>query len=188
MKHAIKIIFSAMLFSSTSCFAVQPSTDVFKSDYQQSFKVSPLDSGFQLDAITKIPKATYNYLENIFSSFYTNMTFNTEIANSTFKDGLQSDVFSLPLIANNSRGIRLELFGNFSDLSKQYLSNLSTDHALYESMVNTQQTDILNDDLSLGAGVSFNTGKSSKIKIIMSNNDMPGYGSSRTLVGFETSF
>lgn len=188
MKYTKKIICSAMLFSATPCFAVQPSPDIFKSEYQESLKVPTQEPKFEVSAVTKIPQATYNYLENVFSSFYSKVSFNTEITNSTFKDGLQSDVFSLPLIANNSRGIRLELFGNFCDLSKQYLSNLSSDHALYDSMVNAQQTDLLNDDLSLGAGVSFNTGKSSKIKIIMSNNDMPGYGSSRTLVGFETSF
>ena len=188
MKYTTKLICSAMLFSATHCFAVQPSTNIFTPDYQKSFKVPNQDATFELGTMTRIPKATYSYLENVFSSFYSKVTFNTDIAKSTFKDGLQSDVFSLPLIANNRRGIQLELFGNFCDLSQQYLSNLSRDHALYDSMLNTQQTDILNNDLALGAGVSFNTGKSSKIKIIMSNNDMPGYGSSRALVGFQTDF
>jgi hypothetical protein len=188
MKYTKKIICSTMLFSATYCFAVPSSPDIFESKYQQSFSVPTQEPKFEINTVTKIPKATYNYLENVFSSFYNKVAFNTEITSSTFKDGLQSDVFSLPLIANNSKGIKLELFGNFCDLSKQYLSNLSTDHALYNSLANSQQTDLLNDDIALGAGVSFNTGKSSKIKIIMSNNDMPGYGNSRTLVGFETSF
>ena len=98
-----------MLFSATPCFAVQPSPDIFKSEYQESLKVPTQEPKFEASAVTKIPQATYNYLENVFSSFYSKVSFNTEITNSTFKDGLQSDVFSLPLIANNSRGIRLEL-------------------------------------------------------------------------------
>ena len=82
----------------------------------------------------------------------------------------------------------MELFGNFSDLSKQYLSNLSADHALHDYITNTEQLDIHDSSLSLGAGISFNTSQSSKIKFIISNREMPGYGDSKALIGFEKRF
>ena len=94
----------------------------------------------------------------------------------------------MPLIAANPQGVHFEVFGNFSDSDTQYLTNLSSDQAIYEHMANTSQFNMYDSDLSVGAGLSFKTGKSSKIKIILSDGHMPGYGNSNALLGFETKF
>ena len=189
----LKLIFSIMLFFTANCLAAQSPVDVSPIQSTDDFYITSknnINFGFKLDSVTEIPEATYRYLEGVFTTFYKKITFNTSITDSTFTNCLESDLFAIPLIATNQQGLQLEVFGNFSDFSKQYLSNLPTDHPLYEHFINSEQSsvDLLDNDLSLGAGISFNTSQSSKVKLVISNNDMPGYGGSRTLVGFETRF
>jgi hypothetical protein len=191
MKTMRKLSFSIILFFTANCFAVQAVPDELTIQYQKNFNIEYKEKqnvAFELRSISQIPEVTYRYLEDVFASFYKKITFNTSITDSTFDDSLQSELVAIPLIATNKKGVQLEVFGNFSDQSKQYLSNLPADHPLYDYFANSEQTDLFNSDLSLGAGISFNTGRSSKIKVIISNNEMPGYGSSTTLLGFETRF
>ncbi len=181
-----------VFFIATDCFAVPSlsSSTITAQDKKRAQLQSQKQQAYnaRLTSAGQIPEVTYRYLENVFSSFYKKLTFNTAIADSTFKNNLNSELISVPLIATNKQGLQMELFGNFSDPTRQYLTNLSADHALHDYIANSEQIDFYNSDLSLGAGISFNTGQSSKIKVIISNNEMPGYGSSKALLGFETRF
>lgn len=192
MKVLLKIISPAMLLISTNCFAMQSSIDPLADNYQKDFKVPPQakkESNPTLNAVKLIPETTYQYLERVFSSFYHKITFNTSITTNTFKNKLNSDVVAIPLIAENEKGLQLEVFGNFFDVSRPYQSHISVDHALHEHMNNSEQSEFLLDrEIALGAGFSFKTSQSSKVKVIISNDDIPGYGNSTTLVGFETRF
>lgn len=95
---------------------------------------------------------------------------------------------AIPLIPTNLGGFQLEFLGAFSNPGSQYLSNFSTDHLLYNYQSNSEEFDLYNSVLALGAAISFNTSSSSKIKIVISNNDIPSYGTSKALVGFESQF
>ncbi len=181
-----------VFFITTNCFAV-PSLSSNPIPVQDSKRAQLQNKKQQaynpgLTSAGRIPEVTYRYLENVFSSFYKKLTFNTAITDSTFKDSLNSELISVPLIATNKQGLQMELFGNFSNPDRQYLTNLSADHALHDYIANSEQIDFYNSDLSIGAGISFNAGQSSKIKVIISNNEMPGYGHSKALLGFETRF
>lgn len=141
-----------------------------------------------LKSVYQIPSITYHYLDSVFTSFYKKVTFNTEISQSTFQNNAHYELIAIPLIAENDKGLKFELFGNFTNPVNVRLSNLSNDQTLSIYYSNTEQLDIYQSELSLGAGFSFKAGKESKIKLLISNNEMPGYGKSRALVGFETSF
>jgi len=143
---------------------------------------------FTMDDLYHIPVATYQYLDDIFTSFYNKVTFKTTITDNTFENSAHYELISIPLIAENKQGFQVELFGNFSNASTQQFSNLSSDQALHSYYSNTEQLDFDDSSLSLGAGFSFNTSEKSKIKVIISNNEMPGYGSSNALLGFQTKF
>ena len=191
METILKLLTFIIFFFTAHCFAAQAPANALQIQSQKK-----VESEFQdepsflsdLHLVSQLPETTYRYLENIFASFYKKLSFSTVIVDSTFEDNLNSELISVPLIATNKQGVHIELFGNFSDPARQYLSNLSADHALHDYIANSEQIDFSNSTLSLGAGISFNTGQSSKIKIIISNNEMPGYGNSTTLVGFETRF
>ncbi|MFT6924890.1 MAG: hypothetical protein ACJAZP_000460 [Psychromonas sp.] len=185
----IKPIIILASFLSTGCFADMVPTNALQMQYQQNFKQTKQNpSEFYLNPVFQIPEATYKYLDSVFSSFYQRLSFNTSIANSTFKKNAYSQLVAIPIIPTNEDGFQLEFFGNFSNPSSQYLSNLSADHLLYNYRNNSEVFDIYNSDLALGAGISFNTGSDSKIKIVFSNNEIPGYGTSKALVGFESRF
>lgn len=192
MNIKVKLGTFLVFFITTSCFAAPSlsSRTMLVQDQKraqlQSNKKQAYNAG--LTSAAQIPEVTYRYLENVFSSFYKKLSFNTAIADSTFKNNLNSELISVPLIATNKQGLQMELFGNFSDPARQYLSNLSADNALHDYIANSEQIDFYHSDLSLGAGISFNTGQSSKIKVIISNSEMPGYGHSKALLGFETRF
>jgi hypothetical protein len=188
MKHifAMKIVFLT-LFSPFALSAVEeiPSNSLqveYIKSHQQKWDI------LNLNAIYQIPSTTYQYLDDVFTSFYNTITFKTTIADSTFKNNAHYELVSIPLIAENTEGVHIELFGNFSDPSTQILSNFSTDQALYQYYSNTELLDIYDRSLSVGAGISFNASKETTIKVIISNKNMPGYGSSNALLGFETSF
>lgn len=178
----LKLTAFIVFFITANCFAAQSPSNVFQEQKDDQSFTSDLRS------VAQIPEATYRRLEGIFSSFYKKLSFNTSITDSTFEDNLNSELIALPLIATNEQGLQMELFGNFTDPSRQYLSNVSADNALHDYIAHSEQIDIYESDLSLGAGISFNTGQSSKIKFIISNNEMPGYGNSTALLGIETRF
>ena len=191
METILKLLTFIIVFFTANCFAAPAPADTLQAQVQKKVELEQQDDPSflsDLRLVSQLPEATYHYLENVFASFYKKLSFSTVIINSTFEDSLNSELISVPLIATNKQGLHMELFGNFSDPSTQYLSNLSADHALHDYIANSEQIDFSNSTLSLGAGISFNTGQSSKIKLIISNNEMPGYGNSTTLVGFETSF
>jgi len=198
MKHrvAVVIITSFTLSPMTLCQANDvpnsnistnnsaPTSNTGHIEYQSATATAQFD----LDDIYHIPVATYQYLDAIFTAFYDKVTFNTSISDTTFKSTAHNELVSIPLIAENKQGIRLELFGNFSDPATQQLSNLSTDQALHTYYSNTAQLDFNDSAFSIGAGFSFKTSEQSKIKVIISNDKMPGYGSSNALLGFQTRF
>lgn len=185
----IKLLAFMLFFISMKCFALQTPSNTLQIQYQKSIKLENTNkNNSKFSSVSQIPEMTYRYLDGVFSSFYKNLTFNTPMIDSTFKDNLQDKLFSIPLISANKKGIQLEMFGKFSDLSKQYLSNLSDDHALYNYIHHSEQINVEESQLLLGAGISFNTSPSSIIKIIISNHEMPGYGNSKALLGFEKKF
>jgi len=180
-----------LFFSSSFCLAEQVPSNTLQAQYQKSIKqqAEKADAfSIDIDLVYQLPEKTYQYLDTIFNSFYRKLSFNTSITDSTFNKNSHYELFSVPLIADNPQGLQLELFGNFSNPSTQYLSNLSADHAQYDYLENFEQLDISEQQLALGAGISFNTSKSSKIKIIISDGKMPGYGDSNTLFGYEKKF
>lgn len=182
MKNMLKLSTFIVFFITANCFAAQSPFNAFQAQKERQSFASDLRS------VAQIPEVTYHRLEGIFSSFYNKLTFNTSITDSTFEDNLNSELIAIPLIATNKQGLQMELFGNFTDPSRQYLSNMSANNALYDYIAHSERIDIYESDLSVGAGVSFNTGQTSKIKFIISNNEMPGYGNSTALLGIETRF
>lgn len=177
-----------LLFSSSLSMALEKPSNRLQAEYKKQQQVSPEIDILSLDAVYHIPKATYQYLDDVFTSFYKKVTFQTTITDSTFIQNSHYEVVSIPLINDVGQGLQVELFGNFSDSSKNHLSNVSSDQALYNYYSKTQGLDIYNSELAIGAGFSFSTSENSKIKVIISNRDMPGYGNSNALLGFETNF
>lgn len=182
----LKTIVLLNFFISSCCLAQQTPANQLQVQYQQSEHSN--SSTIDLNSIYKIPTVTYQYLDSIFTSFYQTITFNTPVIDSTFHTNSHSELIALPLIANNPQGFHIEIFGSFSDPKTQYLTNLSSDQATYGHIENTSPFNMYDSELSIGAGVSFKTGNSSKIKIILSDGNMPGYGNSNALFGFETKF
>jgi hypothetical protein len=182
----IKPIIILASFLSTVCFAEKTPTNSLQVQYQESIK--PNSTAFYLNPVVQIPETTYLFLNSVFSSFYKKLSFNTSIANSIFKKNAYYQVIAIPIIPTNTEGVQLEFFGNFSTPASQYLSNFSADHLLYNYRSNSETFDLYRSDLALGAGISFKTDSNSKIKIVISNNEIPGYGTSKALVGFETKF
>lgn len=182
----IKPIIILASFLSTCCFSDQMPTNSLQLQNQKSFKQN--STAFYLNPVFQIPEATYQYLDVAFTSFYQKLAFNTSIAKRIFKKNSYYQVVAIPLIPTNLGGFQLEFLGTFSNPGSQYLSNFSTDHLLYNYQSNSEEFDLYNSVLALGAAISFNTSSSSKIKIVISNNDIPSYGTSKALVGFESQF
>jgi len=185
----IKPIIILASFLSTCCFAEQITINPLQLQYQKNIKVQkPNPTAFYLKPVLKIPEATYQYLDSAFTTFYQKLSFNSSIAKSTYKKNAYYQVIAIPIIPANVGGFQLEFIGHFSDPDSHYLSNLSADHLLYNYRTNSEAFDLYKSVLAIGAGIGFNTSSSSKIKIVISNNDIPGYGTSRALVGFESQF
>lgn len=180
----LHILFIITLFASFSCFAAPTPANYLQVEYQQSSSIKKIPST-TLESLSTIPKKTYTYLSHILDSFYNVVTFQN---NKKESKRINNNAFSIPIIANNKNGFQFEVFGRLADPSLTYLSNLSSDHALFNYISNAEQFNINNCDIALGAGVSFQTGKNSRIKIIISNSNIPGFGDSTTLFGFETHF
>jgi len=170
----------------TTCIANEVPTNSLQVEYKKQKRESK--ERFNISNFYRIPVATYQYLDTVFTSFYNKVTFKTTITDSTFKNNAHYELVALPLIAENKEGLQLELFGNFSSSSTPSFSNFSADQALYDYYSNTAQNDDYNGSFSVGAGFSFKAGERSKIKVVISNNDMPGYGASTALLGFQTRF
>tara|TARA_R110001583_G_scaffold1612_1_gene12694 strand:- start:51633 stop:52199 length:567 start_codon:yes stop_codon:yes gene_type:complete len=183
-KLLLNICFVSLLSTSFVCQANQENLTLTFNQYKQQ----QASDFLSLDMVYQIPNKTYDYLDNALISFYKKITFNTGITKSTFKNSAHYELIAIPLIAENEKGVQFEVFGNFTDPATDRLSNFSQDQALSSYYSNTAQLDIYQSQLSIGAGVSFNATKNSKIKVLISNSDMPGYGKSRALLGFETSF
>ncbi|AGH81358.1 hypothetical protein PCNPT3_07100 [Psychromonas sp. CNPT3] len=173
------------LFFSFNCFAKAIPANALQVEFQQSNAIDNKVPRTTLDSLYALPKNTYTYISDVLGSFYNVVTLRKA---KKREDVLHSSAFSIPLINDHKKGFQFEVFGRLSDPSLDYLSNLSADHALYNYISNTRQVDINDYDLSLGAGVSFQTGENSRIKLIISNSEIPGFGDSTTLLGFETRF
>lgn len=135
-----------------------------------------------------IPDQTYQYLSTVFQDFHQKLSFNTSIKNSTFQKSNYNEIVSLPLIADNKYGVQFELFGNLADPDTSYLSNLPSDITLYDYYTDNGTFELRNSELTLGAGFSFHTSPTTSLKLIISDGDLPGYGSSNALFGVETIF
>jgi hypothetical protein len=193
MKLAITLqsIIVTTLFSSYSYAEEVPRevpSNSLQVEYQKQGQKITETSLISLDTVYQIPSKTYQYLDEIFTSFYHQITFNTTIADSTFKSSAHYELISIPIVAENKHGLKIEFFGNFSEPTSRGLSNLSNDQALSNHYSNTQFLNIYDSELSIGAGISFKSGQNSKIKVIITNNEIPGYGNSNALLGFETKF
>ena len=171
-----------------SCFAEEMPDNTFNTKYQRTTQADLSTFNDDLTYISQIPIKTYQYLDQAFSSFYQKLTYNTDICDSTLKKNAHHEIISIPLLPTNKKGIQFEVFGNFADPSSQYLSNLSDDHINSGYLSNSQQYSLFEQDVSFGAAASFNTSKHSKIKVFISNADIPGYGSTNALLAFEKQF
>lgn len=183
---ALKIAVLVALSPISFCNADDVPSNSLQVEYQ-NLEIA-LSDKLNIDTLYHIPAVTYRYLDEVFTNFYNKVTFKTTIADSTFKNSEHYQLVAIPLIAQNKEGVQFELFGHFSDPATQSLSNISADQALYHYYSSTEQLDLYNSSLSIGAGFSFNTSEFSKVKVIISNTEIPGYGTSNALVGFETRF
>lgn len=178
-------------FITSCCFAVQAPSNTLQVEYQKRIvQETKISDSFSLDleAISNISNATYQYLDELVRSFYNELDFSTSITDSTFTENSHYELFSLPLVSANEKRFQLEVFGYFSEAATQYLSNLSTDQTLSDYFTHSDEINISDADLSLGVGIRFSTSESSNIKILISNDSLPGYGGSTALIGFEKKF
>lgn len=143
---------------------------------------------FSITTVYSIPDQTYQYLSDVFNDFHKKISFNTSIKNSTFQKSNYNEIVSLPLIADNKYGMHFEIFGNLADPNTSYLSNLPSNIGLYNYYTDTGTFELKNSELALGAGFSIHTSPNTKLKLIISDGDLPGYGSSNALFGIETIF
>ena len=178
------IVLILTLLVSNSLFAIQKQSQTLQTEYQSK----QTSESFVLSTVYNIPEHTYNYLSDIFNSFYERAKFNTSITNSTFDTGKYHEIVSLPFIAENKYGLHFEVFGNISDSKTSYLSNLPKNVTIFDYYTDSGTFDLEHSNMTLGAGFGFNASKTTKIKLIVSDGDLPGYGSSNALVGFETIF
>ena len=168
-------------------FAKDLSRNQLQIDYQNSLNnVDFFDSPFI--SVYQIPEATYQYLNSAFSQFYRTVTFTTSIKDSTFAKSNQYEIISIPFIAANSNAVQFEVFGKLSDPDYNVRSEMTKNNVLYQYNENSDVLDIYNSTLSLGAGISYRTSPLSKIKVLFSNQNLPGYGNSQALIGFESQF
>lgn len=169
------------------CYAQEATKNQLQLDYQHSLnKVNFSQTPFS--SVYYISEATYHFLDSTFNNFYQRLSFDTSIKNSTFKKSNQYEIISIPFIANNSQFIQFEVFGKLSDPKNDNLRDMTRDNVLYEYTENSEVLDVYNSELALGAGISFQTSPFSKIKVLISKKNLPGYGTSQALIGFESSF
>jgi len=170
-----------------SGFAKELPKNQLQIDYQASLSgIDFLDYPFL--TVYQIPEATYQYLNSAFSRFYRTVTFNTSIKDSTFIKSNQYEIISIPFIAANSQYFQFEIFGKLTDAEYSIRSEMTKNNVLYQYNENSDVLDVYNSTLALGAGFSFRTSPFSKIKVLLSNESLPGYGNSQALIGFESQF
>lgn len=182
----ISLLLSHLLIPSY-LYAQSPSANQLQMEYQDSLH----DTGFiqhSLTSVYQISETTFYYLNDAFDDFYQTISFTTPIKDSTFDESKHYELVSVPLLSSDTHFIQLEIFGKLSNPNSAYLSNMTSDHTLYEHFGNSEVLDIYHCDVALGAGISFQTSSSTKIKILISNKNLPGYGDSNALIGFESQF
>ncbi|MBB1273011.1 MULTISPECIES: hypothetical protein [Psychromonas] len=180
------LVLSCLVAPSVS-FAQENNQNQLQLDYQLSMnKVDFLDKPFS--SFYHISEATYHYLDSVFSGFYQRISFETSIKDSTFKKSKQYEIISVPFISTNNQLVQFEIFGKLSDPNNDNRQTMTAGRTLYEYIENSEALDIYNSELSLGAGISFQTSPYSKIKVLISNKNLPGYGTSQALIGFESRF
>ncbi len=180
-------IFILLSSSFVSSFAKDLPKNQLQIDYQNSLNgIDFFDYPFL--TVYQIPEATYQYLNSAFSRFYRTVSFNTSIKDSTFVKSNQYEIISIPFIEANSHYFQFELFGKLSDSEYNVRSEMTKNNVLYQYNENSEVLDIYNSTLALGAGISFQTTPFSKVKVLFSNENLPGYGNSQALIGFESQF
>jgi hypothetical protein len=157
-----------------------------KENQTLKFSSHPKKEPSIIDRAYQIPSATYNYLDGVFSKFYKSVRFNTDITDNTFENSQYYEMVAIPLVAENSLGLQFEVFGKFSNSSNEYLSNLPNEMIFYNYQPN--EISFEESDLNLGVGFSFRTSPATKVKVILSDGELPGYGSSKAIIGFESIF
>ncbi len=183
----LTILVLSCLVTPTVSFAQDNNQNQLQLDYQLSMnKVDFLEKPFS--SFYYISEATYHYLDSAFSGFYQRIAFETSIKDSTFKKSKQYEIISVPFISTNSQLVQFEIFGKLSDPNNENYQDMTPGRTLYEYIENSEALDIYNSELSLGAGISFQTSPYSKIKVLISNKNLPGYGTSQALIGFESRF
>ncbi len=181
----LKVSIAVILLSPAFLSAEVPSNSLQIEFHKSNEQATNLLS---MDTLYQIPINTYSYLDDVFTSFYNKVSFKSTITDSVLEANAHYELISIPLIAETAKGLQVEIFGNFSDPMTQRLSNNSVDQALSNHYSNTEMLNIYNSQLSVGAGFSFYTEYGDKIKIIISNSKIPGFGNSTALLGFETTF
>ena len=182
-------LFVFILLSSlmTSSFAKDSPKNQLQIDYQNSLTgIDFFDYPFL--TVYQIPEATYHYLNSAFSRFYRTVTFNTSIKDSTFAKSNQYEIISIPFVAANSKYFQFEVFGKLTDSEYSIRSEMTKNNVLYQYNENSDVLDVYNSTIALGAGFSFHTSPFSKVKVLFSNESLPGYGNSQALIGFESEF
>ncbi|WP_354625794.1 hypothetical protein [Psychromonas sp. MME2] len=141
-------------FASACCLAQESPSNTLQVEYQQQVQVGS-SSYFDIESISQVPQATYQYLNQVFKSFYRSFNFTTSITDSTFVDNAHYQIFSLPIMPLDSDCFEVEVFGNFYDPAKQDLANLNADQAMYDYVSNSEEMNIYESNLAFGAGFSF---------------------------------
>ena len=180
-------VFILLSSSIVSSFAKDLPKNQLQMDYQKSLNGNDFFD-YPFLTVYQIPDATYQHLNSAFSRFYRTVSFNTSIKDSTFVKSNQYEIISIPFIEANSHYFQFELFGKLSDSEYNVRSEMTKNNVLYQYNENSEVLDIYNSTLALGAGISFQTTPFSKVKVLFSNESLPGYGNSQALIGFESQF
>lgn len=176
-----------LCFASSCTFAQQTPSNQLQVEYQRTISTTSTDY-FGMETIAHIPHATYQYLNHVFNTFYRRINLNTDISDSTFISNSHYELIALPLFMQEEHGVGVEVFGNFYDPFTQNLSNLSSDQAMSNYFGHSEQVNLYESEFALGAGISYQTDSSSQFKVVISNENIPGYGGSTALFGYEQKF
>lgn len=174
-------------FVSSCALANQAPSNQLQVEYQRKISTTSTDY-FGIQTISHIPRATYQYLNQVFDTFYRRVNLNTNISDSTFVTNSHYELIALPLFMQEEHGVGVEVFGNFYDPFTQNLSNLSSDQAMSNYFGHSEQVNLYESEFALGAGISYKADSLSQFKVVFSNENIPGYGGSTALFGYEKKF
>ncbi len=136
------------------------------------------------DYLARLPEQTYQIVAHSFNTLYEKTDFTPQITNSYFNDSPLYKFVGVPLAISAHSGFQLEVFGQAYNRASQAYVHLSEDMSLYRVM----RVDLIgnpNDQLAIGFGLGVPFSSQLTLKAIVSNNDIPGYGSANYAVGFE---